>query len=1121
MDCGSGLRCDDGRCVAVSPLCEAPNQPCGGVECAGDALQIEICDDALECVPTRVQCPAGTACEDGLCAPDPSGFTCDFEGQSCAQPPRCDGDAQVVVQCAFGADDRLACAATQRACRDGETCREGRCTPDGACFAEGQTCGEARCVGGDAVRFVCDADLRCRPRSASCTGGRTCLRGACVEAACEVAADCGRPVCEDIRFFSDPRCFDGVCSTTSDPCPDGTVCQGGRCGPLQVVEQCRIEGEPCGSGSCDFDVAVGFTCQRDAPDGPLECRETRAPCARGQTCRDGFCVLDDGFCINDEDPCGDDICVGDTAVRFECDDDRRCQPFADPCAPDELCRGGRCRSPGFGECPAAGARCQVDFCDGNVRVLGRCDDDLVCVEERLPCGDDQVCDGGRCFQLSPGRACAAFGDRCAEPQCRGDTLIDFRCGPDLRCRRFEQPCGGDQVCVGGACRPGTPCAVPGAPCGEVACAGPAALARPTCSDDLICVDREIPCGSGGRCEGGVCLPVSEECAAAQQLCGPIVCDGNAISLGICDADLICRTELAPCPPGTSCDGGGCVLDPSTFECAVVGQPCPSLPACVGNSEVDVVCGRDPQGGLTCGEQLVPCGPDEECREGVCVPDIPCFVPEQRCGDPICRGVFQVDFVCDDALQCRPRRTECDGDEVCNGGRCLTAECRVDDDCDPPACLDARTPVEFDCRQGQCEPDDGRCDEGTVCSVGRCIEDEVSDPCESAGQDCGAPLCAGAVGTRFVCLPDGADGFECVAVQNACTGGEVCREGFCVDDGEFCAEQGEPCGPPRCQGDEVVTFACDGNGRCLPRSERCPDTCRGGVCVVDPPLCPVANAPCGAPFCLDDSLLASPTCDADLQCVDVTRPCPDGQSCLGDRCTVLTPECGAAGETCNAPFCRDGVRIAATCDAGLDCVEAAAPCPEGTFCQGGECRPLDAEDACRRPGDSCRPTACDTVISRACDDAGRCQEVRTPCAAEAVCDAGVCVPRSGRCLAADAPCDVPVCAGDDIRVFTCDAELQCVERVEPCPAGNVCEAGICTPAGNGGACACTTPGATVGPAPPGCDFIDNRECSGWASVILGAEGAEFTADAQQAAAAREVDDGTVFCAFGCCMRIGCP
>jgi len=82
---------------------------------------------------------------------------------------------------------------------------------------------------------------------------------------------------------------------------------------------------------------------------------------------------------------------------------------------------------------------------------------------------------------------------------------------------------------------------------------------------------------------------------------------------------------------------------------------------------------------------------------------------------------------------------------------------------------------------------------------------------------------------------------------------------------------------------------------------------------------------------------------------------------------------------------------------------------------------------------------------------------------------------------------------------------------------------CPGDGGGGdkKCTCETPGATL-TVESGCNGWDDATvCSGWTSVIIGSEGGDFSPAEEKEAKERQVADGTVFCAFDCCIKLNCP
>jgi hypothetical protein len=283
----------------------------------------------------------------------------------------------------------------------------------------------------------------------------------------------------------------------------------------------------------------------------------------------------------------------------------------------------------------------------------------------------------------------------------------------------------------------------------------------------------------------------------------------------------------------------------------------------------------------------------------------------------------------------------------------------------------------------------------------------------------------------------------------------------------------------------------------------------------------------------------PACDAEF-CPD---GCCDGRACIiGDR---NAQRCGTGGAQC-APCSGDAQCVEGVCR-GCDAVT----CPNGC-CQDGECVEVDDQDtfacggaggnqcvACRIEDEVCRDgvcvPACDAEFcpdgccdGRACiigdRDEQRCGSGGAQCAA---CPEGEICNAAGVCEAA---CGPDNCNGCCSPQGTCvetqfQNEFACGQNggaCAVCSGDAVCVNGACEEPGGGGECACSTPGATVGPALDGCPFGDANECTAWQSVIIGSENGNFTPEEDEEALNRVVPDGTIVCAFDiCCLQITCP
>ena len=168
------------------------------------------------------------------------------------------------------------------------------------------------------------------------------------------------------------------------------------------------------------------------------------------------------------------------------------------------------------------------------------------------------------------------------------------------------------------------------------------------------------------------------------------------------------------------------------------------------------------------------GLDNDC-DGVVDNGAGCDRPQDICvnGECVPRCTLGQEFACSDGLQCDPDAgicldpacsgVSCPADQVCRGGRCVTA-------CDGIVC-----PHGIRCRDGACvDPCSGKsCPAGQVCAGGLC-----RPGCSACGGvSCAAPLAC-----------DAASG-ACVdpSCPSGCPAGQYCDGGACKDacDGAVC------------------------------------------------------------------------------------------------------------------------------------------------------------------------------------------------------------------------------------------------------------------------------------------------------------------------------------------------
>ncbi len=489
------------------------------------------------------------------------------------------------------------------ACADSST--GGRCVTERDC-RPGQICLDGRC--GGAAACALDTD---------CATGQICRDGLCGAQSCRGDGDCpGR------------RCLDGWClPRASDRCADDADCPSGVCGAAGVclLDLCPPSGCAAGCAADDDCLADGYCaadglcregCRVGGCPGAL-CDVEARRCLTVQCAADGDCPGEaycaaDGVCLPgcrlDPDPCPGRCDRATRRCGCAVDDDCPADAF---CADDGVCRPG-CRFGGCveGRCDAATRRCGELRCgrDADCGADMACGLDDRCHPARGPlpaeapcaqpaqcasgrcvdgichgrCAADVDCSSGRCVLVEahlmcipPPPPCAAAADCPAERTCRpwwGDGSPRLGCQSPLGDAAGEAPCAEDGQCSGGACLDGVcwaPCAQdadcagaclpallavpaePSAPDGPIVafagCLAPAQGSGAACADDAGCPAGEL-CGlwaTGGGFEGR-CRAVGGEGASGDACAGDGDCRGRWCADGRC---------VAPCSAACA---GACV-----------------------------------------------------------------------------------------------------------------------------------------------------------------------------------------------------------------------------------------------------------------------------------------------------------------------------------------------------------------------------------------------------------------------------------------------------------------------------------------------------------------------------------------------------------------------------------
>ena len=463
-----------------TPIDVDDGNPCTDDWCEAGVIEHAPLDGAG--CPTGDSCtPTGT-CADGACL---------FEGCGCAD----DGDCEPAAnQCAgvVICDTSLPIAACVLDPTTAVTCDP----PASPCHTSGcdpttGACTELPLLDGSP----------CNDQNA-CTGGDTCLAGACggTMMTCDDGNPCTADSCDAGLGCQTDTVAGGTDCDDGDPCTWQDQCAGGLCTgePLTCDD-----GNPCTNDICDG--ALG--CTYPATPGSPACNDGDG-CTTGDQCANGVCggvPLD----CDDGNPCTDDSCDGATGCQA--------WPNTDPCA-GGTCDGGVCEPTGCepiaygnaGQGTQNGWKCsdvcgdlggvsvawtgvdeQLTYCHGLVAAAGGVPEDIVVTPNNhsYPLYDKQnekhMCKVNANGWLSTsdwaGNGSLTYGDmilcRCQITDCPCTPGCGAKaCGVD-DCGNPCGECPGDVSCFGGSCgcagvTCGASCCDEGESCEEGVCVAP-------------------------------------------------------------------------------------------------------------------------------------------------------------------------------------------------------------------------------------------------------------------------------------------------------------------------------------------------------------------------------------------------------------------------------------------------------------------------------------------------------------------------------------------------------------------------------------------------------------------------------------------------------------------------
>ena len=701
--------------------------------------------------------------------------------------------------------------------------------------------------------------------------------------------------------------------------------------------------------------------------------------------------------------------------------------------------------------------------------FGTCSGKRVCTEDGLsncdaPQPEVETCDGGD-------NDCDGEAD---EPVLLDDEYVGV-CSDGNACTK--DICQGADGCTHealdeGECVDGDACTV-GDHCEAGICVG----SPVACDDDNPCTD-DVCDGLGGcnftantaDCDDGDPCTVADQCKSNQCVGTPITCDcqnqGDCGALedgDLCNGTLVCNTDSLPflcqvdqetvsqCPPPEG-PHAFClqeVCDPSTGGCGIApaheGFACDDGDACtVGDHCVEGIC--EPGVAPLCADNNPctddSCDADEGCQftpnETPCS-DADTCTANDACADGVCVGGAPLD--CDDGNTCTD--DTCDPMKGCvhllNQDPCDDGDsCTVDDNCSLGACLPGG-PLDCDddnqCTNDLCTKEtgclntfmDAPCDDGNACTEGdHCINGTCIN-----GQpvDCGDgnPCTDDSCGDDGKCI-HAVNIAEC-SDTNACTVGDHCSQGKCTFSGPQECDDENLCTDDACSPETGCVYAmnsvpCDDEDACT-----LGDICEMGECAYK-----------GIMDCDDSNPCTDEQCDPDEGCLhtDNSADCDDGNACtLAEKCVAGACEYSVLTD-CN----DDNVCTTDVCDPKIGCVHLVntAPCEDGSVCT---------------VLDTCSLTVCVPGQAVTCNDDNLCTD--DSCDAEAGC---LFLPNQAFCTDGDVCTVADQCGGglcvpggaldcDDQNVCTdesCDAVEGCIHTADDgnCDDDNACTEDSCDP-----------------------------------------------------------------------------
>ncbi len=1054
--CNGHLVCTEGTCATAdgsAVTCPPAAGPCVESECdpkTGTCLELPL-PDGLEC-QDKDPCTVGDSCKQGSCQPGPTNVCAECTGdqdcQDLTSPDKCLASPICLKgHCTLDPAKQETCPQTP--------CVSSTCVPaTGECqdvvHADGTWCSDSdACTGPD----KCKAG-KCQGKLLPCDDNNSCTKDVCSPATgCQFTNLSDIPCESSSPCTKESWCKNGKCVATAPiDCQDDDPCTEDFCDPEKGCDHKPITGVPCDDANActQGDACFEGTCEA----GPNVC-----DCKTDLDCAD----YEDGNLCNGTLVCADFACSVDPATVVTCKTDgdtdckyTTCNPLTGTCGKLEAPYGSACND---GNSCTVGETCFYGECLGGIELP--CDDGN-------PCTNDSCSPAQGCVHEPVGQGACDDQDGCTEGDfCKSGICVGGKnicvCKGDFDCAKFEDgdPCNGTLACVNSVCviKAGSVvvCPAPNSPCQVISCSkqtgGCETANLPSgspCSDadscttkdacyDGVCKGEETLCSDADPCTLDSCKP---ESGCVHEPTSEVPCDdGNSCTAGdTCDGgkcipgtnECNCQTD-AECNVGDDdkCDGskiclqGKCVLDAKTVvKCdSSLDTPCAKN---LCNPETGKCGLTQTPDGTVCDDKLF-CSKDDVCQQGKCLGlKLDCS-DGNPCTDDVCVESQQGCIHLNNSLPCDDTSL-CTKNDACKAGTCTG---------DPISCDDSNVCTKDSCAAAtgcQHAPSDGACDDGNLCTTndacsgGTCTG--VPLQCDD-GNPCTTDTCSPATGCKYQ-----NNSLACEDA-NPCTVKDICQGGQCVPGTPKDCNDKNPCTADTCdptKGGCVQTslsdVPCDDANPCT-----LSDSCKAGVCS------PGATDPCDDKNpCTKDGCSTAAGCYHDPL---NSGTCTDGDACTtGDKCT--NGKCGGTALACN----DNNVCTKDLCDPASGCIFPPVPdnpttacddgskCTTGDVCAGGKCLPGSTK-ACADTNpctdDSCNAATGECVFANntaPCNDSSVCTQTDK-------CSGGVCVGSSPLTCNDNTPCTTDSC--DPIKgcQYTWNGTCQCSTNSDCKDDGNLC------------------------------------------------------------------------------------